>query len=235
MRRDVQFSVMAAVACHLAVLFGFQVTLSHPVRPARNIAVEVTLVAAPPPPTAIVPPTIAIPKVSPQPIRQPIPPQQPIVLPKPDPMPVAKPVEPIIKVPIDSPPPVPVPKPNISARAEATPPVFGDSSPLKFGLDQTAMLAQPGVKASPNYLKNPEPAYPPTARRRHQEGLVVLSVKVSSKGRSIHAEVKQGSGFPVLDEAALQAVRGWEFEPARIGSLAIESEIEVPIRFKLAN
>jgi protein TonB len=43
------------------------------------------------------------------------------------------------------------------------------------------------------------------------------------------------SGFPRLDEAALQAARSWEFEPARVGSLAVKSDIEVPVRFKLTD
>jgi periplasmic protein TonB len=91
------------------------------------------------------------------------------------------------------------------------------------------------VKARPNYLKNPEPIYPLAARRRHQEGLVLLAVIATTRGRAARVEVKQSSRFPLLDETAIQAVRGWEFEPARIGALAVESEIEVPVRFKLDN
>jgi protein TonB len=82
-------------------------------------------------------------------------------------------------------------------------------------------------------LKNPEPPYPPTARRRHQEGLVLLRVKVNPHGRALSVEIKNSSGFPLLDEAAQTAVRDWEFQPARLGLLAVESEIEVPVRFKL--
>jgi TonB family protein len=37
--------------------------------------------------------------------------------------------------------------------------------------------------------------------------------------------------LPILDDAALQAVRGWQFKPACIGAFAAESEIEVPVRF----
>jgi outer membrane biosynthesis protein TonB len=39
----------------------------------------------------------------------------------------------------------------------------------------------------------------------------------------------------LLNDAALQAMRYWEFEPARIGPSAMESEIEVPVRFKLTD
>jgi len=84
-------------------------------------------------------------------------------------------------------------------------------------------------------LKNQEPHYPAAARRRHQEGLVLLTVTVDAQGRVGRAGVKRTSGFPLLDEAALQSVRTWEFDPARLGSQPVESEIEVPVRFKLAD
>ena len=95
--------------------------------------------------------------------------------------------------------------------------------------------AAPGLRATPIYRVNPEPPYPATARRRRQEGLVLLAVRVTAQGRASRIELKQSSGFAALDEAAWQAVRGWEFEPARLGALAVESEIEVPVRFKLTN
>ena len=110
--------------------------------------------------------------------------------------------------------------------------ISGDGRSPKPGLD-LATTPAPVVAAQPDYLKNPEPPYPPTARRRHQEGLVLLAVKVNPQGRAVRVEIKNSSGFPLLDDAAQAAVRDWEFQPARLGLLAVESEIEVPVRFKL--
>jgi len=56
---------------------------------------------------------------------------------------------------------------------------------------------------------------------------------VTTEGRAARVEIKTSSGFSLLDDAAVEAVRDWEFQPARIGSLALESEIEVPVRFEL--
>ena len=92
---------------------------------------------------------------------------------------------------------------------------------------------KPGILAQPLYRKNPEPAYPAAARRRRQEGVTLLAVQVTATGRAARVAVKQSSGFKLLDDAAAQAARSWEFEPARIGAEAMESEIEVPIRFRL--
>ena len=109
----------------------------------------------------------------------------------------------------------------------------GDGPALHPDHDAVTRPASPGVRALPLYRKNPEPPYPAAARRRRQEGLVLLQVTVAAAGRATRVEVKQSSSFPLLDEAAVRAVREWEFAPARLDAQAVESEIEVPVRFKL--
>ena len=83
------------------------------------------------------------------------------------------------------------------------------------------------------YLRNPTPEYPSEARRLHQEGTVLLRVQVSARGRVEAVELARSSGTSSLDEAALQGVRGWEFEPARRGDTPIASTVTVPVRFRL--
>jgi protein TonB len=91
------------------------------------------------------------------------------------------------------------------------------------------------LRAEPDYRKNPELPYPAAARRRRQEGVVLLDVKVSAQGRPLRVELKHSSGIQILDEAALTAVRTWEFQPARAGLNPVESDVEVPVRFRLAD
>jgi protein TonB len=93
--------------------------------------------------------------------------------------------------------------------------------------------APAAVSARPRYRSNPEPEYPALARRRRQEGLVLLSVRVDAKGRAETVAVRISSGFALLDEAALEAVRRWEFEPGRFRGDPVPSQVEVPIRFQL--
>jgi protein TonB len=118
---------------------------------------------------------------------------------------------------------------------DATVDVHGDDSSPITGLDAATKAALPAIKAEPDCLRNPEPIYPLLARRRHQQGLALLTAKITARGCAAEVALKTSSGFPLLDGAALQAVRDWQFEPARIGSLAVESEIEVPVRFELTN
>jgi len=89
------------------------------------------------------------------------------------------------------------------------------------------------TKANPDYFQNPAPIYPELAKQMRQEGLVMLNVDVDSQGSPIKVEIVQSSGFRLLDQAALKTVSHWKFQPGRIGNLAIESQVRVPVRFKL--
>lgn len=84
-----------------------------------------------------------------------------------------------------------------------------------------------------DYLQNPAPAYPAMSRRLHEEGKVLLQVKVTATGMAEHVQIKQGSGYPRLDEAALNTVRQWRFIPARRGDEAVAASVVVPIVFRL--
>jgi outer membrane biosynthesis protein TonB len=83
---------------------------------------------------------------------------------------------------------------DYDTNAETT--IRGDNRSVKTGPDATTVEARPSLLAKPNYLKNPEPSYPPLARRRHQEGLVLLAVKVTAQGPPAEVALKQSSGFP---------------------------------------
>jgi len=85
-----------------------------------------------------------------------------------------------------------------------------------------------------SYLINPKPIYPPEARRKKQEGLVILKVVISKEGKAESVNVEESSGCKLLDESASAAVKGWQFVPGRAGDEAIESTIKVPVRFRLA-
>lgn len=109
-----------------------------------------------------------------------------------------------------------------------------ESSP-HHGHDSVTLQSSGGAitEARPDYLKNPPPSYPEIARRKGQEGLVLLSVRVGSDGRPLSIEIRRSSNVSALDQAALKAVQKWRFSPAKLGSLSIESQVDVPIRFRL--
>ena len=93
-----------------------------------------------------------------------------------------------------------------------------------------------GALARPDYGVNPKPPYPLIARRIGAQGVVVLRVFVHANGTVGNVIVSQSSGFTVLDESASKTVRErWRFLPARLDGQPVESWVEVPIRFVLAD
>lgn len=89
--------------------------------------------------------------------------------------------------------------------------------------------------ARPDYLRNPPPAYPEESRRRREEGTVLVKVFVSPLGTPQAVSLYRSSGFPALDQAALEAVRRWRFRPATAGGAPVASYAVVPISFHLTD
>jgi len=95
--------------------------------------------------------------------------------------------------------------------------------------------AQEGYsEAMPRYRENRPPVYPGLARQRGYEGDVLIAAEVRSDGRIGAARIKRSSGYASLDQSALDAVRGWRFEPARRMGSPVDAWVEIPIRFKLS-
>ena len=122
------------------------------------------------------------------------------------------------------------------AEPENQPQQFASLSPAS-GPQSAASLAQHAALSEPlyqaDYLQNTPPAYPPAARRRNEQGEVLLKVEVSEKGAATQVAVARSSGSALLDEAARKAVERWRFIPARRGSETIAAQVAVPIIFKL--
>ncbi len=88
-------------------------------------------------------------------------------------------------------------------------------------------------EAIPNYRSNPPPRYPQAARRREYQGTVMLEVLVTEKGRVSNLWVFESSGYRLLDNAAVNAVKKWAFEPGMKNGIPIEMWVKVPVRFEL--
>ena len=89
------------------------------------------------------------------------------------------------------------------------------------------------VLARPLYESNPPPLYPQLARRMGKQGVVLLEVFVSASGTVEGVTVATGSGYEILDEAALAAVRGWRFAPGQRNGQPAAMRVRVPVRFEL--
>jgi len=99
----------------------------------------------------------------------------------------------------------------------------------------TATESTIGLKESTvaEFRNNPAPKYPLEAVRNRWEGVVLLRLVVAKTGRVRDVQVIESSGFAVLDQAAIEAVRRWQGRPARRWGRAVESVERLPIRFRL--
>lgn len=77
----------------------------------------------------------------------------------------------------------------------------------------------------------PSPRYPPAELRRGRGGTVVLRVEVGPDGAPTSVTVAESSRSRALDRAAVDAVRGWRFEPALVDGQPARGTVRVPIEF----
>lgn len=82
-------------------------------------------------------------------------------------------------------------------------------------------------------LNNSSPTYPAMSRRLAEQGKVLLDVLILANGTVGEIKLKQSSGFKRLDDAALQTVKQWRFQPAKRGNQAIDYWYVQPISFSL--
>ena len=203
-------SLGLVVVLHAIVWWGYTHFKDELSPPKPLPVVQVSLLAPPAPPE---PRVVPLQQALPQPEKQPKPVlEKRVVAPAPRPVEQTVAEHALQQAPVASAPPAP-PAPAQPA-AEA-------------------MLEPPRYNAA--YLSNPPPAYPLAARRRGIEGTVLIRSEVSASGECLRAELKKTSGFDLLDQAALEAVKKWRFVPARRGSQAVVAWVEVPITFKLEN
>ena len=213
-------SLVAAAALHGAVFGAAAVVLSRQAvqRPAPN-AVEIDVVAPEPDPIAA-----ALPAVRPAPLERPV-----SVTPRARASSrhageIASAREPAGAGPAIDPAGIP--------DAPAAPQVAPPAAQISKGPAGTS-AGGPTVSATPRYRTNPVPDYPIPSRRRREEGVVLLNVMVQADGAPAAVSINRSSGFPLLDRAALDAVRRWTFEPARAGGLPVARLTVVPVRFSL--
>jgi len=85
----------------------------------------------------------------------------------------------------------------------------------------------------PVVIQNTPPSYPENARRNGWEGRVLVRVEVSADGRPISTAIAKSSGYGVLDQSALRAVKSWRFQPRTVAGIPTAGSVEVPVNFAL--
>lgn len=100
------------------------------------------------------------------------------------------------------------------------------------GRPQAASGTVPALSnAYPLYRENPAPGYPELARQQGYEGVVLVAAEILADGRVGKALVSKSSGYAILDQSAIKAVKKWKFEPAKKAGVPYKTWAELPIKF----
>ncbi len=89
-----------------------------------------------------------------------------------------------------------------------------------------------GTIQSPKLVKMVNPAYPEEAKKAGVEGIVILEATTNEDGRVVDAKVLK-SLDPALDQAALDAVKQWVYEPKVIDGKRRGITFTATVRFAL--
>ncbi len=99
---------------------------------------------------------------------------------------------------------------------------------------ERGVLATSGLDGDALPLVRMNPDYPPGAATRNTEGWVQVRVSVTAAGTVRDAVVIASEPGTIFDEAALQAVAAWRYNPRVVDGVAVERVgLETVFRFEL--
>lgn len=141
------------------------------------------------------------------------PPFPPARLPEPKDLPIRLPDQPM-----EVPPPSEESLPEEPVKPREDRPEAAPEPPLKPTAKVIPKETPPSAvrdsdKSPLRVIEAPRPDYPLLARRRGWEGQVEVSFRVAPSGVVEEVKVSRSSGYWVLDEACLDAVRRWRYAP----------------------
>jgi protein TonB len=113
------------------------------------------------------------------------------------------------------------PEGNIAPPPASPPPAPQPKAPVRL---------HSGIKP-PQRLVGIPPVYPMAARAAHKEGLVILEATIDEQGNV--TETRLLRSIPLLDEAAVAAVRQWKFSPTLLNGVPVPIVMTVTVNFTL--
>jgi protein TonB len=88
-----------------------------------------------------------------------------------------------------------------------------------------------GSIKQPTKIKDVKPVYPPIAQSARVSGVVIIEATIGTDGRVKEAKVLRS--IPLLDQAALDAVRQWQFTPTLLNGVPVPVIMTVTVNFTL--
>jgi TonB family protein len=122
---------------------------------------------------------------------------------------------------------------NPTAVVPTRPPTAADpaqTGQADFG-PPTAPLRVGGTIKEPKKIRDVKPAYPFDAQANRVSGVVIIEAIIDRDGYVRDARVLRS--VPMLDEAAVQAVRQWQYTPTLLNGYPVEVIMTVTVNFSL--
>jgi periplasmic protein TonB len=89
-----------------------------------------------------------------------------------------------------------------------------------------------GQIKEPKKLKDVKPNYPDIAKQARVQGVVILECTISPQGKV--TDVKVLRGIPLLDAAAIEAVKQWVYTPTLLNGVPVPVIMTVTVNFRLS-
>jgi periplasmic protein TonB len=97
--------------------------------------------------------------------------------------------------------------------------------------EPVAVLRIGGKIRPPDKIKDVKPVYPTIAQTARVEGIVIIEATIGPAGTVLEAKLLRS--IPLLDAAALEAVRQWEFTPTLLNGSPVAVVMTVTVKFTL--
>ncbi len=101
-----------------------------------------------------------------------------------------------------------------------------------FSPSFTPFTVAPEVQNRPEVIRALEREYPPLLRDAGVGGTVIAWMHIDANGRLLETRVRESSGHPALDEAALRVADSYLFSPARNLAEPVPVWVQIPITFR---
>ncbi|HVT43153.1 MAG TPA: TonB family protein [Thermoanaerobaculia bacterium] len=123
----------------------------------------------------------------------------------------------------------PPPAVSTAQQAAAVPP---PSEPARTTVREGELVEQ-GTEGllPPEVIEQFRPPYPPLARSQRVEGVVIVSALISETGQVLETRILRG--IPLLNDAALQAVRRSKFRPGTKDGVRVKAYKTMTVPFRL--
>jgi len=123
----------------------------------------------------------------------------------------------------EPPPPPPPARPPSSSSSQPPAGAAGADTPV-------APVRVGGKVKQPRKLVDVRPVYPEKAKAARVQGVVLVECTIGADGRVSDATILRG--IPLLDQAAIDAVRQWVYEPTVMNGVTVPVIMTVPLDFR---